>query len=1088
MKNTRNNDRDYRFFFHGVRRALFLAVVSLTSVQVAHAACTISAGVMTCTPSTTNDTIDSTGLPANAASLRDAIIQINSVAPPPAGLTHVINLPASFVGTSFKQTLFKFFPPIWNDVTINGNGNTIEGNNSALSGGSDARLFIVGTNGDVTGQPYFAAGARVKFVLNNLTLKNGVARGGTGGGGGMGAGGAIFVTGNADATARDVRFEANGAVGGPGGLPSVLKAGGGMGGDGGNLGGGGWGGNGGGSSGGGLGGTGNVSPGAGGGGLSRELIGATTTLRGIAMSAAASSVNATTGGASGGGGGGTSKLADNVSFIAQPKPGNTTGLGGAGDTSVTGGGGGGGLGGTAGTTTSAGNGGLGGGGASVLNSNLSLTLSGGNGGFGGGGGQTRANQSATVGGLGGGSGSGGQPGFGGGAALTSLPGDGRNGGFGGGGSGARTQEAVVRTGGSSLFAGGAGGGLNGRDNSEAGGHGGGAGLGGAVFVHTGGSFTTSGNTRFVANFAQGGAGSAGINTKPGTFPPGQDGQNGKACGAAIFVHGGQEMIVDNVFGDTVVLDEEVSDNDCAGTLSPLGNGGIEKRGAGALHISNLHRFTRGVLLNGGTTRYIAVDSSTTPQGVLVVGGGTRLEADGSARIGAVRVLNGAVFAPGLSLPAQRHRPSRLSVAELTLANASSASGFEVTLGGINSGSEYSQLVVSGSTPAVLSSGTFASTLIVKLQPGYTPLVNDSFAIIDHFGAGYTGTFAGLAENATFTVSNVTFRINYNSGDFVRLTVVAAPSQTTAVSLQSDRNPAGLSNSIQLRAEVNASASGTMTFRETNGTLINGCEARAISAGVAFCNVAYATAGLRSLVADYTPNAASAFAGASSNTLAQDVLAFSLPGAPQLTSGTASAPNQIGQANLTFNAPASDGGSPITSYVGRCTNTLTNAVVSTTQASAGAMIVSPLVLGQSYSCRVYAVNAAGEGLGSSPGGVAAFAPLNIDGSTATIYDAATDGVMILRYLAGVRGDAISDGVIGGTATRTSAQIATYLEKIKTQLDIDGDGVLNAATDGLLIVRFMVGRASSSSYINGVFNPSGIRNNEDDITSWLGQMIQ
>jgi hypothetical protein len=88
--------------------ASFIFAASFGFADHAFAACTTTAGVMTCTVGTTNDTVDATGLPANAASLRDAIIQVNSVAPPPAGQTHVINLPASFVGTSFKVTLFKF--------------------------------------------------------------------------------------------------------------------------------------------------------------------------------------------------------------------------------------------------------------------------------------------------------------------------------------------------------------------------------------------------------------------------------------------------------------------------------------------------------------------------------------------------------------------------------------------------------------------------------------------------------------------------------------------------------------------------------------------------------------------------------------------------------------------------------------------------------------------------------------------------------------------------------------------------------------------------------------------------------------------
>lgn len=1167
----------------------FAVCLSATAASQSVASCAISSGVMTCTVTTTNDTVDSTGLPANAASLRDAIIQVNSVAPPPSGQTHIINLPANFVGTSFKVTLFKFLPPIWNDVTINGNGNTIEGNNVAITGtGFDTRLFIVGSNGDFTGQPYFVVGARVKFALKDVTLRNGVARGGMGGGGGMGAGGAIFVTGNADVVAHNVRFEANGAVGGAGNLPSNFRAGGGMGGDGGISGGGGWGGNGGSTGGGGLGGPGNPivnasgAPirGAGGGGLSRELIGATTQLRGVAMASAGRGYRALSnafvaGGAQGGGGGGTSTEADSPSIVRQAKPGIETGLGGTSD-NTNGGGGGGGLGGTDGAARAAGDGGLGGGGASLLVPFSTLPTSGGHGGFGGGGGLTPLNHpTGSGGGFGGGSGGNGQPGFGGGAASTSLPGSGRNGGFGGGGTGVLEQGG----GGGSLFAGGAGGGTIGSINGQAGGHGGGAGLGGAVFVHMSGTFTASGNTRFVANFVQGGAGSPGINNNSSMFQRGQDGENGRGCGAGIFVHGGMGVIVDALTGETVELEDQVADNDCAGTVSPapFGPGGLVKRGAGALHLRGVMSYALGTEVNEGTLRLMPTASDPFPR-VSLLNANARLEIGGSATVGEVVAQNGAVISPGLSLPGQAHAYGQLRVASLTF--ASSGTRLEINIGGTNPGSEFSRLLVDDA--ATLNFNPVIFSLNVK--PGYTPAVGDSFNIIDYGNATTSGNFIGLPENGTRTVNGVTYQINYGNGG-VRLTVVAAPSIAAGVSLSSNLNPATTAQVVGLTATLSAASGGVPTgnvlFRDGT-TTIAGCEARPLISGVATCNTTFKPAGARAITAVYlgsvthiaatsntlnqtvnkavasismgsnsnpaltnspliftatinrndatgglsfradgapiagcsqrpltnnptnsTATCSSTFAAAGSYVitavypgdanysaggsaaLTQNVIVLSVPGALSALSSMKSAPNGIGQITYSFSAPLSDGGSPITGYTARCTNSITNQVVSVTQL-ATSLTLSPLTVGQPYACVIFASNAIGDGPAAS-GTEMVFAPLNIDGSTATIYDAATDGVMILRYMSGIRGDAISDGVIGATATRTATQIATYLATIQTQLDIDGDGAVNATTDGALIVRHMRGMSLSSSYIMNVFNPTGLRGNEDDITSYLARMM-
>ena len=85
-----------------------------------------------------------------------------------------------------------------------------------------------------------------------------------------------------------------------------------------------------------------------------------------------------------------------------------------------------------------------------------------------------------------------------------------------------------------------------------------------------------------------------------------------------------------------------------------------------------------------------------------------------------------------------------------------------------------------------------------------------------------------------------------------------------------------------------------------------------------------------------------------------------------------------------------------------------------------------------------------------------AVLDVDGSSGpTKYDPATDGAMILRYLFGLRGDAITNGLMSATATLTALQTQDHLVSIRSQLDIDGNGRIEPLTDGMMILRYMMG---------------------------------
>ncbi len=88
---------------------------------------------------------------------------------------------------------------------------------------------------------------------------------------------------------------------------------------------------------------------------------------------------------------------------------------------------------------------------------------------------------------------------------------------------------------------------------------------------------------------------------------------------------------------------------------------------------------------------------------------------------------------------------------------------------------------------------------------------------------------------------------------------------------------------------------------------------------------------------------------------------------------------------------------------------------------------------------------------------------------------TDGQLILRYLFGLRGDALVSGVVDlVNGTRVDSQdIVDYLDSAQnTMLDIDGNGQLNPMTDGLLALRFMSG-ATGNNLVAGVVDTQGLR---------------
>ena len=64
--------------------------------------------------------------------------------------------------------------------------------------------------------------------------------------------------------------------------------------------------------------------------------------------------------------------------------------------------------------------------------------------------------------------------------------------------------------------------------------------------------------------------------------------------------------------------------------------------------------------------------------------------------------------------------------------------------------------------------------------------------------------------------------------------------------------------------------------------------------------------------------------------------------------------------------------------------------------------------------------------------------------------------MLRYLFGLTGSTLTSGALGSGATLTDpAQMLNHLNDIRPVFDVDGNGQVDALSDGLMIIRYLFG---------------------------------
>jgi hypothetical protein len=112
-------------------------------------------------------------------------------------------------------------------------------------------------------------------------------------------------------------------------------------------------------------------------------------------------------------------------------------------------------------------------------------------------------------------------------------------------------------------------------------------------------------------------------------------------------------------------------------------------------------------------------------------------------------------------------------------------------------------------------------------------------------------------------------------------------------------------------------------------------------------------------------------------------------------------------------------------------------------------------------------------------------LDIDGNEK--YDALTDGLLLLRGMFGLDGDALVTGTVASDATYTeSVDIESRIAILGDLADIDGNGEIDALTDGLLTLRYLFS-LKGDTLINGVVASDATRKTAEEIEAHLDTLM-
>ena len=112
------------------------------------------------------------------------------------------------------------------------------------------------------------------------------------------------------------------------------------------------------------------------------------------------------------------------------------------------------------------------------------------------------------------------------------------------------------------------------------------------------------------------------------------------------------------------------------------------------------------------------------------------------------------------------------------------------------------------------------------------------------------------------------------------------------------------------------------------------------------------------------------------------------------------------------------------------------------------------------------------------------PASWDFDTNGGADALTDGLLFLRHSFDLRGLSLTGKAMTFGVNTSGSEIESLLSAASNFTDIDGDGQVDALTDGFLLLRYMFG-VRGDSLIEDVISPSATRTTHSQIESYISK---
>jgi CxxC motif-containing protein (DUF1111 family)/predicted lipoprotein with Yx(FWY)xxD motif len=135
---------------------------------------------------------------------------------------------------------------------------------------------------------------------------------------------------------------------------------------------------------------------------------------------------------------------------------------------------------------------------------------------------------------------------------------------------------------------------------------------------------------------------------------------------------------------------------------------------------------------------------------------------------------------------------------------------------------------------------------------------------------------------------------------------------------------------------------------------------------------------------------------------------------------------------------------------------------------------------SVSLSGISLNAVAGGGHGSPNSPTGFNSWDMDANGEA--DALTDGLLMLRYSFGLRDESLTADAISPSSTMTASEVEARIAMMSVISDIDGNTEVDALTDGLLLLRYLFG-LRNDSLISDVIGSGASRTSSVDITGYL-----